>query len=170
MKNILLIAALFMGALLHAQSEKVLMEKRFEDNSWWIKNAMSEKYEYGGGINELLSGGTKGRFMRIITNGRQVYMINTRSIPVNDGVRLKLEFTLKGKGRMSLNPLGYRKGGSAYLAGGGRMIDSTSWQKVAFTTLFKDPKGKKLETFSVRINIEKNSTLLLESLRITEIR
>ena len=169
-KTVFLMAALFVFGV-YAQEKEVLSEQNFETVKWF-KNPACKKLD-GGGDHELVTGGQKGRCLKITTNSKQIFMLNlSKGIPVRDGAKIRIELTAKGKGTIGLVPMGITdKGESVYLNDEGKeKINADNWEKIPFIIRFKDQKGRNLTMFKMRLNFEKNSVLFVDNFKVTEVK
>ena len=106
MKQLFTALSLVLG--IAATADTVIFKDDFESTANWFKNPACETPQFGGGGTlQLVDGRKTGKCLKIVTNSKQMFMLNLRrSLPVKDGSRLRISFLVRGKGAISINPLG----------------------------------------------------------------
>ena len=95
-------------------------------------------------------------------------MYNTRSpIPVKNGSTIRVTFWAKGKGSVSIVPMGRTTAGKiVYFPEQGEKIDAGEWKKITYLVSIKDSKGSEFQTLHLRINVKQNSSLLIDDFNL----
>ena len=170
MKKLLVFFLLTAAGMLFAQGNKILLKESFENRGRWFKNPACNQFD-GGGTYEFVPGGKKGKCLKVVTRGKQVFYFNRGDVRVKDNTKLKIILSVKGKGRLDLVPMGRTvTGKTCYLNGGYELIHTDQWEEIPFIVPFKDPKGAKLKGISFRLIYGKDSTLFLDQFRIEEMK
>ena len=165
MKQLLTVLSLALG--IAAAADTVIFKDDFESTANWFKNPACETPQFGGGGTlQLVDGGKTGKCLKIVTNSKQMFMLNLRrSLPVKDGSRLRISFLVRGKGAISINPLGRtadKKTVYLHANTGIEKISNSDWEKIPFIVIFKDPKGTALTEIGLRLNVLGNSEVLID--------
>lgn len=172
MKKAAIIMSVFLSASIFAAESSVIFNDGFTDFKNWLKNPACEKIG-GGGSFEIISGEKSGTCLKIVTNDKQVFMLNckeTFSIP-KDG-KVQFSFLAKGKGAILFIPMGNTKKDRVYLERKEINIDSKDWKKVQFTCVIKDQLGNAFsgETLTLRMNISQNSSLMIDDFTVETVK
>lgn len=170
MKKVFTFALLLAAFGLFAQGKTILFQNSFEKMDGWFKNSACNRFD-GGGTFSFVPGGKKGNCLKIVTNAKQLFMLNkSKSVPVENGAKLKVIFTMKGKGTISLIPMAKNaKGKMIYLSGGNETINSDTWEEIPFIIQIAQ-KGETLKDVTFRVNFAKNSTLFVDGVRMEKMK
>lgn len=170
MKKVFTLTLLITATALLAQGKNVIFQNTFEKMNGWFKNPACKIHD-GGGSFSFVPGGKRGNCLKIVTNAKQIFYLNFgKNIPVKDGERLKIILTMKGKGKISLHPMGKTpENKTVYLSGGSEKINSDVWEEIPFI-ITASRKGKTVKALFFRINFDKNSTLFVDDFRIEKMK
>ena len=140
-----------------------LLRDSMEKETIWFKNPVCIKMN-GGGSHEYVENGRNGKCLKVVTNDKQIFMYNTRRpVPVKSGNRVRVTFWAKGKGIVSLSPMGKTTAGKViYLPDMLEKINADEWEKIIFFIVMKAPKDAVFKELSLRMNIQKNSNFLID--------
>ena len=170
MKKVFTFALLVAVLGLFAQEKTVVVQNTFEKMNGWFKNSACKIHD-GGGSFSFVPGGKKGNCLKIVTNAKQIFYLNYgKSIPVTNGEKLKLTFTMKGKGKISLHPMGKTdKNATVYLSGGHELINTEKWEEIPFI-IRAGQKDKPIKNITFRVNFDKNATLFVDGFRLERMK
>lgn len=158
MKKILTLATVSLITVLSAES--LVFQDSFNDASKWFKNGKNGNFKF-------VDGGKEGKCLHSVTEN-YIFMFNLKkNLPMKQGRNVKISLAAKGKGSVSLNPMGRGEPhGTAYLTGKSFKVDSNKWQTMEHTFTFADKKVD-IKNLALRINIDKNSSVMIDDLKIT---
>lgn len=158
-KAIIFAAAALIGTTLTAQS--IIFQDSFDKASkWWIRKGKTGNYK-------IVDGGKEGKCINV-TTGNGTFMANMGNHKIKNGAKVKVSFFAKGKGMISLHPMGRKDKQTVYMPGKFIKVTSEKWQEFSYEFPFVDPKKKvAVDTFSFRFNVEKNSNVSIDNFKVT---
>ena len=145
-----------------------LLSDPLEKEAAWFKNPVCIQKFNGGGSHEYVDNGRSGTCLKVVTNDKQVFMYNTRGVfPVKNGAAVRVTFWAKGKGNVSIVPMGRTAEKKViYFPEQGEKIDAGEWKQITFSVVLKDPKGAAVQGLTLRLNVKQNSSLLIDDFKL----
>ncbi len=170
MKNptIFVLGTFLLAGSIGAAEYTSLFRDPLEKEAAWFKNPICIEKHNGGGSHEYVDNGRSGKCLKVVTNDKQIFMYNTRgAVPVKNGSAVRVTFWAKGKGSVSLVPMGRTAEKKViYLPELRAKINTGEWEKITFLVDMKDPKGAVIQALQLRINILQNSSLLIDDFNL----
>lgn len=170
MKNriITTVVALVSTFALYAQEKTVFMDP-FHSFSAWFKNSACQRYD-GGGTFKIVPDGKNGKYLQVITNEKQIFMMNLKDgFKVEDGSNLKVVFQGRGNGSLQFVFVGQAKPTAIYFTSPKLNIDSQSWKEYSFTINFPKQAEKSFKSAVLRVNVNQKSNICIDDLKIVKL-
>ena len=161
---VFVIGTFLLAGSISAAEYTPLFRDPMEKEVLWFKNPVCVKMNNGGGTHEFVDNGRNGKCLKVVTGDKQMFMYNTKTpIPIKNGARIRVTFWAKGKGIVSLSPMGRTTAKKVvYLPEMPEKINADEWEKIIFFIVMKAPKDAVFKELSLRMNIQKNSNLLID--------
>ncbi|MBO5723708.1 MAG: DUF4838 domain-containing protein, partial [Lentisphaeria bacterium] len=148
-------------------SGSVIFRSGFETEKYWQKNPACKTARFGGGGSHSVVKKGSVSYLEVKTASGQTFMYNvSKTMKLNRAQKCSIKLRLKGKGVVTLHPMGVTPQGKAvYLKPGILKVQSDRWAEQTYTF----PLNDAYKSLRLRMNVEKNSGIQLDHCVIEEI-